>query len=80
METNGARGARERENFDYQLKVIVIGNMSSGKSSVVHYFMHQKSTLLSYFSLHSDKKNVAQTVGVEFVSKLVKVNDKSIKV
>lgn len=41
METSAIRGARssDREPFDFIFKIIVIGNMSSGKTSIVHYFM-----------------------------------------
>jgi small GTP-binding protein len=57
-----------KEKFDYILKFIIIGDTKVGKSSILHNFLHNK--FLS---------NSAHTLGVEFGSKFIEVNEKTIK-
>ncbi|CAD8137931.1 unnamed protein product [Paramecium octaurelia] len=53
---------------EYIFKFILIGNSSTGKTSMLQYFINQTS-----------KTKVQQTVGVEFSSKLLDYKDKKIK-
>ncbi|CAK56182.1 unnamed protein product (macronuclear) [Paramecium tetraurelia] len=53
---------------EYIFKFILIGNSSTGKTSMLQYFINQTS-----------KTKVQQTVGVEFSSKLLEYKDKKIK-
>jgi GTPase SAR1 family protein len=34
--------AVEKDGFDYIFKIIIIGNGSSGKSSILHYYLNNK--------------------------------------
>ena len=54
--------------FDYQFRVILIGDSTVGKSSLLKYFTE------GTFAEVSDP-----TVGVDFFARLVKVNDATIK-
>lgn len=54
--------------YDFLLKVIVIGESSTGKSCLLHHFIH-----------NTVKENAAHTIGVEFASRIVRVGDKSVK-
>mmetsp|Transcript_62402 Transcript_62402/g.72589 ORF Transcript_62402/g.72589 Transcript_62402/m.72589 type:complete len:209 (-) Transcript_62402:28-654(-) len=58
----------EREHYDYLIKFIIIGNSSTGKSCLMHYFIENKS-----------KKSTTHTIGVEFGSKVLQIGAKSIK-
>jgi len=55
-------------DYDYLLKLIVVGNSGVGKSSLVHRFTHHK------FNPH-----FVSTIGVDFEIREFQVNDKKIK-
>lgn len=57
-----------KETFDFQFKLIVIGDTSVGKSSIINRFLRERFTEAS-----------KHTVGVEFGLKYLKVNDKVVK-
>ena len=48
------------ESFDQQMKLIVIGNASVGKTSLLYRFIEGRT-----------KKNSTYTIGVEFAAKIV---------
>ncbi|KAF2158172.1 ras-domain-containing protein [Myriangium duriaei CBS 260.36] len=47
-------------HYDYLLKIILLGPSGSGKSSLLHYFLH-----------HSPLRLSSQTIGVEFATKIL---------
>jgi len=51
---------KEPENYDYQFKIILIGNSGVGKSNFLSSFIH------GIFNLNSKT-----TIGIEFGSKVV---------
>ncbi len=57
-----------KETYDYQFKLIIIGDTSVGKSSILNRLLRDKYT-------EANK----HTVGVEFGLKYIKVNDKVVK-
>ncbi|CAD8090388.1 unnamed protein product [Paramecium sonneborni] len=58
----------DKEPYDFIFKIIIIGNGSCGKTSILYHYLNGKQP-----------KNVAQTVGVEFSSKMISIKGKSIK-
>ncbi|UZJ52150.1 hypothetical protein CBS101457_001470 [Exobasidium rhododendri] len=54
--------------YDFLLKMIIIGDSGTGKSCLLHHFIH---------NLY--KENSAHTIGVEFSSRIVKVGNKNVK-
>ncbi|KAJ9112897.1 hypothetical protein QFC19_000452 [Naganishia cerealis] len=56
------------EAYDYLFKVIVVGESGTGKSCLMHHFIHD-----------TFKENSLHTIGVEFNSKVVRIGDKSVK-
>jgi len=53
---------------DYIFKVIIIGDSGTGKSSFIYYFLNAE-----------EKQNPQYTIGVEYSSKIIKINNKRIK-
>eukprot|EP00918_Siedleckia_nematoides_P059987 GHVU01130832.1.p1 GENE.GHVU01130832.1~~GHVU01130832.1.p1 ORF type:complete len:213 (-),score=36.31 GHVU01130832.1:87-725(-) len=60
--------AIDKEQYDYLLKFIIIGDAGAGKSCLLHQFIENKF-----------KKNSPHTIGVEFGSKILEVGGKRIK-
>jgi len=56
------------EAYDFLLKFIIIGEAGTGKSCLLHHFIHNT------FKQHSQ-----HTIGVEFSSRTIRVGEKSIK-
>ncbi|KZV78493.1 ras-domain-containing protein [Exidia glandulosa HHB12029] len=56
------------EAYDFLLKFIVIGEAGTGKSCLLHYFLH-----------NSFKGPSQHTIGVEFSSRTIKLGEKRIK-
>ncbi|KRZ37721.1 Ras-related protein Rab-4B [Trichinella pseudospiralis] len=56
------------ETYSYLFKYLIIGNSGTGKSCVLHQFLENKF-----------KQDTAHTIGIEFGSKVVKIQDRSIK-
>ncbi|XP_003379538.1 GTP-binding protein yptV4 [Trichinella spiralis] len=56
------------ETYNYLFKFLIIGNSGTGKSCVLHQFLENKF-----------KQDTAHTIGIEFGSKVVKIQDRSIK-
>ncbi len=56
------------ESHDMLFKLILIGEAGSGKSCLLHYFIEGKF-----------RKNSSYTIGVEFGSKTIPLNGKSVK-
>ncbi|RNA03820.1 ras-related Rab-4B, partial [Brachionus plicatilis] len=56
------------DSYDYLFKFLIIGRTGVGKSCILHRFVENKF-----------KEDTTHTIGVEFGSKLVNVNNKSIK-
>jgi len=72
----------ERDHYDYLVKFIIIGNSSTGKSCLMHYFIENKCNFHSHFTLFLQKivkKSTTHTIGVEFGSKLLQIGSKTIK-
>ncbi|CAD8141014.1 unnamed protein product [Paramecium pentaurelia] len=61
-------GLNQEQSADYIFKFILIGNSSTGKTSILQYFIKQNA-----------KKKVQQTVGIEFQSKFFVYKNKKIK-
>ncbi len=57
-----------KEKFDICMKLIIIGDSSVGKSCILNNYLK-----------NSFNANSKHTVGVEFGSKYLKINDKTIK-
>lgn len=38
----------ERDNYDYMLKLVIIGSSNAGKSCLLHYFLENKCTISLY--------------------------------
>ncbi|XP_037959807.1 ras-related protein Rab-14 [Teleopsis dalmanni] len=55
-------------NYDYIFKYIIIGDMGVGKSCLLHQFTEKKFMA-----------NCPHTIGVEFGTRIIEVNDKKIK-
>ncbi|CAD8132343.1 unnamed protein product [Paramecium octaurelia] len=62
------KGHNQEQSADYIFKFILIGNSSTGKTSILQYFIKQNS-----------RKKVQQTVGIEFQSKFFVYKNKNIK-
>ena len=54
--------------YDFLLKFIIIGEAGTGKSCLLHHFIHNQF-----------KDQSAHTIGVEFSSRLIKIGNKSVK-
>ncbi|KAJ9094283.1 hypothetical protein QFC21_006109 [Naganishia friedmannii] len=65
---NTYEGTELVEAYDYLFKVIVVGESGTGKSCLLHHFIHD-----------TFKENSLHTIGVEFNSKVVRIGDKSVK-
>lgn len=63
-----ADGSQLGQPYDFLLKVIVVGESGTGKSCLLHHFIHG-----------SVKENATQTIGVEFASRLLRVGEKDLK-
>ena len=61
-------GSQLGQPYDFLLKVIVVGESGTGKSCLLHHFIHG-----------SVKENATQTIGVEFASRLLRVGEKDLK-
>nr|BAJ21280.1 Rab-family small GTPase Rab4B [Tetrahymena thermophila] len=59
---------KKEEQVDTLFKFIIVGNASSGKACLLHYFIEGKP-----------KQNSTYTIGVEFGSKIEKVGSKLVK-
>jgi small GTP-binding protein len=60
---------KKKEDSDFQLKIVLVGDSGVGKSNIISKFTKNE------FNLESKT-----TIGVEFASKVVTIEDKSIKV
>lgn len=56
------------ESYDYLFKFLIIGRAGVGKSCILHQFMENKF-----------KEDTSHTIGVEFGSKVVNINNKTVK-
>lgn len=56
------------EAYDYLLRMIVIGEAGTGKSCLLHSFIH-----------HTFKPNTPHTIGVEFHARTLRIGDKTVK-
>jgi len=56
------------ETYDFLMKYIIIGEAGTGKSCILHHFIH-----------NSFKDHSQHTIGVEFSSRTVKLGEKRIK-
>ncbi|TKY87137.1 hypothetical protein EX895_003814 [Sporisorium graminicola] len=54
--------------YDFLLKFIIIGEAGTGKSCLLHHFIHNQF-----------KDQSAHTIGVEFSSRLIKIGNKGVK-
>ncbi|KAG8934635.1 Ras- protein Rab-4B [Tulasnella sp. 418] len=63
-----ADGTEMVEAYDFLLKLIIIGEASTGKSCLLHHFIQNT------FRMHSQ-----HTIGVEFSSRTINVGEKKIK-
>ena len=73
----------DKDEYNYLIKFIVIGNSGTGKSCLLHYFLENKC-ILSFKIFFpnptlSVKKNSTHTIGVEFGSSILKFGSKSLK-
>jgi Ras-related protein Rab-11A len=60
---------KKKEDSDFQLKLVLVGDSGVGKSNIISKFTKNE------FNFESKT-----TIGVEFASKTVSIGDKSIKV
>lgn len=60
---------KKKDDSDYQLKIVLVGDSGVGKSNIISKFTKNE------FNFESKT-----TIGVEFASKVVNIDDKSIKV
>jgi len=58
----------QTDTYDYLFKFLIIGRAGVGKSCILHQFIENKF-----------KEDTTHTIGVEFGSKVINVNNKSIK-
>lgn len=56
------------DSHDFIFKYIIIGDTSVGKSCVMHNFIYERF-----------RRETTQTIGVEFSSKIIKINEKNVK-
>jgi len=59
---------KDKDQYDYLFKFIIIGDAGAGKSCLLHQFIENKF-----------KKGSSHTIGVEFGSKIIEVNSRRIK-
>lgn len=59
---------KDKDQYDYLFKFIVIGDAGAGKSCLLHQFVENKF-----------KKGSSHTIGVEFGSKIIRVGGRTIK-
>eukprot|EP00414_Alexandrium_minutum_P003812 CAMPEP_0113820718 /NCGR_PEP_ID=MMETSP0328-20130328/1380_1 /TAXON_ID=39455 /ORGANISM="Alexandrium minutum" /LENGTH=236 /DNA_ID=CAMNT_0000788653 /DNA_START=117 /DNA_END=825 /DNA_ORIENTATION=+ /assembly_acc=CAM_ASM_000350 len=59
---------KEKDQYDYLFKFIIIGDAGAGKSCLLHQFIENKF-----------KKGSSHTIGVEFGSKIIRVGGRNIK-
>jgi Ras-related protein Rab-11A len=60
---------KKKDESDYQLKIVLVGDSGVGKSNIISKFTKNE------FNFESKT-----TIGVEFASKVVNIDDKTIKV
>lgn len=60
---------KKKEETDYHYKIVLVGDSGVGKSNIISKFTKNQ------FNLESKT-----TIGVEFASKIIVVDDKSVKV
>lgn len=58
----------QQQEYDYGLKLIIIGDAGAGKSCLLHQFLEGRF-----------KKPAMHTIGVEFGTKIINVNGKRVK-
>lgn len=63
------------ESPEFVFRFVIIGDCGIGKSSIIHYFLHKKSK----FRFILDKKQTNQTIGVDFSSKVIKLEEKEVR-
>ncbi|CAF1411717.1 unnamed protein product [Adineta ricciae] len=56
------------EAYEYLFKFLIIGSASTGKSCILHQFLENKF-----------KEDITHTIGAEFGSKVINVNQKNVK-
>ncbi|UJR13609.1 hypothetical protein I4U23_000622 [Adineta vaga] len=56
------------ETYEYLFKFLIIGSASTGKSCILHQFLENKF-----------KVDITHTIGAEFGSKIINVNQKNVK-
>mmetsp|Transcript_114910 Transcript_114910/g.199128 ORF Transcript_114910/g.199128 Transcript_114910/m.199128 type:complete len:215 (-) Transcript_114910:69-713(-) len=61
-------GDKEKDQYDYLFKFIIIGDAGAGKSCLLHQFIENKF-----------RKGSSHTIGVEFGSKIINVGGRNIK-
>eukprot|EP00397_Hematodinium_sp_SG-2012_P044791 GEMP01050104.1.p1 GENE.GEMP01050104.1~~GEMP01050104.1.p1 ORF type:complete len:213 (+),score=31.70 GEMP01050104.1:67-705(+) len=59
---------KDKEQYDYLFKFIIIGDSGAGKSCLLHQFIENRF-----------KKGTSHTIGVEFGSKIIQVGGRNIK-
>ncbi|KHJ80812.1 Ras family protein, partial [Oesophagostomum dentatum] len=59
--------------FHYQYRVIIIGDSTVGKSSLLKYFTEGKSSLLKYFTEGKVAEISDPTVGVDFYARMIEL-------
>jgi len=59
---------KDKDQYDYLFKFIIIGDAGAGKSCLLHQFIENKF-----------KKGTSHTIGVEFGSKIIQVGGRTIK-
>jgi len=59
---------KEKDQYDFLFKFIIIGDAGAGKSCLLHQFIENKF-----------KKGTSHTIGVEFGSKIIQVGGRTIK-
>ncbi|CAF5019019.1 unnamed protein product [Rotaria sp. Silwood1] len=60
--------SQPNDTYEYLLKFLIIGCASTGKTCILHQFIENKF-----------KTNVTHTIGAEFGSKIININQKNIK-
>lgn len=56
------------DRYDYLMKFLIIGNAGTGKTCIMRYFLDSKF-----------KEDSLHTIGVEFGTKIIRIDEKSIK-
>jgi Ras-related protein Rab-4B len=70
-------------SLEYLFKFLIIGSASTGKSCILHQFLDNKckkviSRKLNYH-LILVKTDITHTIGAEFGSKVININQKNVK-